>query len=96
MGSCFCCALARLATFYLRTSSGQDTSLEGRDGCGDASLGNGHLLLIEAGYVALQGFHPVLEDFVEAIRGFLQVPAAGKLFHELITENREGGYGPIG
>ncbi|KAF2595636.1 hypothetical protein F2Q68_00010437 [Brassica cretica] len=38
----------------------------------------------------------MLEDFLEAIRGFLQIPASGKLFHELIAENREGGYGPGG
>ncbi|KAF2532445.1 hypothetical protein F2Q70_00030062 [Brassica cretica] len=38
----------------------------------------------------------MLEDFIEAIRGFLQVPAAGELFHELVAENRKGSYGPGG
>ncbi|KAF2579389.1 hypothetical protein F2Q68_00004567 [Brassica cretica] len=62
---------------------GEQTSLEGGDGSGDAAFGNGYLLLIEAGYIASQGFHPMLEDFIETIRGFLQVPAAGELFYEL-------------
>ncbi|KAF2550437.1 hypothetical protein F2Q68_00033948 [Brassica cretica] len=41
-----------------------------------------------------RGFCSVLEDFVEAVRGFLQVPAAGELFHKFIAENREEGYEP--
>ncbi|KAF2581441.1 hypothetical protein F2Q68_00005188 [Brassica cretica] len=49
-----------------------------------------------AGYVASEGFRPMLEDFVETIRGFLQVPAAGELFYELVAENSKGGYGPGG
>ncbi|KAF2548670.1 hypothetical protein F2Q70_00023121 [Brassica cretica] len=36
----------------------------------------------------------MLEHFVEAVGGFLLVPAAGELLHELIAENSEGGYGP--
>ncbi|KAF2534987.1 hypothetical protein F2Q68_00020643 [Brassica cretica] len=50
----------------------------------------------KGGYVASQGFCSVLEDFVEAVGGFLQVPAAGELLHEFVAENREGGYGPGG
>ncbi|KAF3574342.1 hypothetical protein F2Q69_00059531 [Brassica cretica] len=34
---------------------GEQTSLEGRDGSGDAAFGNGHLLLIEAGCVPAAG-----------------------------------------
>ncbi|KAF2616720.1 hypothetical protein F2Q68_00039561 [Brassica cretica] len=49
----------------------EQTSLEGRDGSGDAAFGNGHLLLIKAGYVISQGFRPMLEDFVEAVKCFL-------------------------
>ena len=50
----------------------------------------------KAGYVASQGFRSMLEDFVEAVGDFLQVPAAGELFHELVAENCEGSYGPGG
>ena len=42
----------------------EQASLEGRDRGGDVTFGNGHLLLIEAGYLASQGFGPVLEDFI--------------------------------
>ena len=38
----------------------------------------------------------MLEDFVEAVKGFFQVPATGELFHEFIAENWEGSYGPGG
>ncbi|KAF2591456.1 hypothetical protein F2Q70_00039194 [Brassica cretica] len=53
-------------------------------------------MVLHCGLCSLVGFHPVLEDFVEAIRGFLQVPTAGELFNELFAENHEGGYGPGG
>ncbi|KAF3490181.1 hypothetical protein F2Q69_00052271 [Brassica cretica] len=85
---------------WLSIDDGMLMSIDGwlalEDGNGDAAFGNGHLLFIEAGYVNSQGLCPVLEDFVEAIRGFLQVPAAGELFYELVTENSKGGYGPGG
>ncbi|KAF3585418.1 hypothetical protein F2Q69_00030212 [Brassica cretica] len=78
----------------VEVSVGEQTSLESRDRSRDTAFGDSHLLLIEAGYVALQGFRPVLEDFVEAVEGLLQVHAAGKLLHKLVAENRKGGYGP--
>ncbi|KAF3512117.1 hypothetical protein F2Q69_00007098 [Brassica cretica] len=68
--------------FYRCFGSGQDVFLG--------------LALVFAGYVASEGFRPMLEDFVETIRGFLQVPAAGELFYELVAENSKGGYGPGG
>ena len=82
--------------FLVEVSVGEQTSLENRDSSGDAAFGDNHLFLIEAGYVASQGFRSVLEDFVEAVRSFPQVPAAGELLHKFVTENREGGYGPGG
>ncbi|KAF3507394.1 hypothetical protein F2Q69_00006519 [Brassica cretica] len=60
----------------------------------DITLGNRYLLLIEAGYVASQGLSPMLEDFIKAIRGFLQVLATSKLLHKLIAKSLERGYGP--
>ena len=72
----------------------EQTSLESRDSSGDTAFGDSHLFLIEAGYLAFQEFRSVLEDFVEAVGGFLQIPAAGELLHELVAENGEEGYGP--
>ena len=69
-------------------------SFEGRDRGREITLGNRHLLLIEAGYVASQGFSLMLEDFIKAVRGFLQVPATSELLHELVAKSRERGYGP--
>ena len=60
----------------------------------DITLGNRYLLLIEAGYVASQGLSPMLEDFIKAVRGFLQVLATSELLHELIAKSLERGYGP--
>ncbi|KAF3561678.1 hypothetical protein DY000_02014424 [Brassica cretica] len=78
----------------VEVSVGEQTSLKSGDSSGDTAFGDIHLLLIEAGYVASQGFCSVLEDFVEAVGGFLQVPAAGELLHQFVAENREGGDGP--
>ncbi|KAF2575701.1 hypothetical protein F2Q70_00002733 [Brassica cretica] len=71
----FHCLALILGKLLIEVPVGEQASLESRDGSGDAASGNGHLLLIEAGYVASQGFLPMLEDFVEAIIGLLQVLA---------------------
>ncbi|KAF3604379.1 hypothetical protein F2Q69_00037721 [Brassica cretica] len=91
--------LLRLGTagdLFVEVSVGEDASLESRDSSGDTAFEDSHLFLIEAGYVASQGFRSMMEDFVEAVGGFLQVPTVGKLFQELIAANCEGGYGPGG
>ncbi|KAF2571575.1 hypothetical protein F2Q70_00002694 [Brassica cretica] len=93
LGSCCSCALARLATSSSHFTCGQ--ARDRTDGSGDASFGKCNLLLIKAGYLASQGFRPILEDFVETIRDFLQASAADELFYELVTEN-SGGYGSGG
>ena len=80
----------------IEISVGEQTSLESRDSSGNTAFGDSHLFFIEAGYVASHGFRSMLEDFVEDVGGFLQVPAAGELLHELVIENSEGGYGPGG
>ncbi|KAF2559255.1 hypothetical protein F2Q68_00017420 [Brassica cretica] len=51
----------------IEVSVGEKTSLESRYSNGDTAFGDSHLFLIEAGYVASQGFRSVLEDFVEAV-----------------------------
>ncbi|KAF3563205.1 hypothetical protein DY000_02014351 [Brassica cretica] len=71
----FHCLALILGKLLIEVPVGEQASLESRDGSGDAASGNGHLLLIEAGYVASQRFLPMLEDFVEAIIGLLQVLA---------------------
>ncbi|KAF2570417.1 hypothetical protein F2Q70_00002727 [Brassica cretica] len=71
----FHCLALILGKLLIEVPVGEQASLDGRDGSGDAAFGNGHLLLIEAGYVASQGYLPMLEDFVEAIIGLLQVLA---------------------
>ena len=45
------------------------------------------------GYIASQGFGPMLEDLVQAIHSFFQVPITSKLLHELVAKDRKGGYG---